>query len=61
MGRRILVIEDNAEIAELVRLHLGEIAETVDVAGDGDLGLKMARDGSYSLLVLDLMLPGTEG
>jgi DNA-binding response OmpR family regulator len=61
MGRRILVIEDNAEIAELVRLHLGEIAETVDVAGDGDLGLKMARDGSYSLVVLDLMLPGTEG
>lgn len=59
--RRILVIEDNRDIAELVRLHLRELPAEVDTAGDGVAGLERARTGNYDLLILDLMLPGMDG
>jgi DNA-binding response OmpR family regulator len=56
-----LVIEDNRDIAELVRLHLQDLSLRVDTAGDGLRGLEMAREGLYDLLILDLMLPGLDG
>jgi DNA-binding response OmpR family regulator len=59
--RRVLVIEDNKEIAELVRLHLVDLPCLVDVAGDGLDGLKLAEAGVYDLVILDLMLPGMNG
>ncbi|MGD8830600.1 MAG: response regulator transcription factor [Pseudomonadales bacterium] len=61
MGRRILVVEDNRDIAELVRLHLADYVEEVDVAVDGIGGLAQARAGAYDLIILDLMLPGLDG
>ncbi|MEV0485299.1 response regulator transcription factor [Streptomyces sp. NPDC050508] len=58
---RILVIEDEIDLART--LHTGLTAEgySVDLAHDGRQGLWMARTGAYALVVLDLMLPGLNG
>jgi DNA-binding response OmpR family regulator len=61
VARRILVIEDNREIADLVALHLRDIGCEVDVAHDGQSGLGKALSGAYDLVILDLMLPEIEG
>ncbi len=61
MHRRILIVEDNRDIAELVRLHLADCVDEVDVAVDGVSGLDRARTGGYDLIILDLMLPGLDG
>ena len=61
MTRRILVIEDQPEIAQLAQLHLRELAERVDTVGNGSSGLEMALSGRYDLIILDLMLPGLDG
>ena len=61
MAARILVIEDDPDIAELVALHLRDEGYEVTVHHDGSEGLAAARAGKYDLLVLDLMLPGTDG
>jgi DNA-binding response OmpR family regulator len=59
--RRVLVVEDDREIAQLVRLHLLDLGCQVDLADDGTAGLARARAGSYDLVILDLMLPGMDG
>jgi DNA-binding response OmpR family regulator len=58
---RILVVEDEVDLAHT--LHTGLTAEgySVDLAHDGRQGLWMARTGEYALVVLDLMLPGLNG
>jgi DNA-binding response OmpR family regulator len=61
MAQSILVIEDNQDIAELVALHLRDEGYTVTVHNDGSDGLAAARARQFDLLVLDLMLPGTDG
>ncbi|MDX1487267.1 MAG: response regulator transcription factor [Acidiferrobacterales bacterium] len=61
MSRRILVVEDNLDIANLLSLHLADEGYTVDVAHDGDQGLSKALGQSYELVILDLMLPGVDG
>lgn len=58
---KILVIEDEDDIAELVALHLGDLGYTVDTVGDGDEGLNRALSDDYALVVLDIMLPGRDG
>lgn len=60
-ARRVLVVEDEPNIRELVRLHLGLEGLTVEEAGDGQEGLHLIRDRSYDLLILDLMLPRLDG
>jgi two-component system copper resistance phosphate regulon response regulator CusR len=61
---RILLIEDEAPIAAVVKRGL-ETAQgsrfTVDVAADGETGLRMGLSGEYALIILDLMLPGRDG
>lgn len=59
--RRVLIIEDESEIAELVRLHLEEFPAHATVLPDGPRGLKEALTGSYDLIVLDVRLPGMNG
>jgi DNA-binding response OmpR family regulator len=59
--RQALVVEDNAEIAQLVRLHLEDLGLTVRWESDGALGLARAKKGGFDLIVLDLMLPGMSG
>jgi DNA-binding response OmpR family regulator len=58
---RILVIEDNAEIAAAVRTMLERRKFVVDVASDGTSGLDALLDASYDAAVVDLVLPGTDG
>lgn len=57
----ILVVEDDPDIAQLVRLHLGDTGYDVDLAQDGPSGLQQALARSYDLIILDLMLPGMDG
>ena len=59
--KTILVVDDEAAIARLVRDYLEQAGFTVLVAGDGDTALRLARDAKPDLLVLDLGLPGRDG
>jgi two-component system copper resistance phosphate regulon response regulator CusR len=58
---RILIVEDEPKIAAFLRKGLGENGFVVDVAGQGDDGLHLARTGAYDLIILDVMLPGRDG
>lgn len=58
---KVLVIEDDAGIAGMVRRGLEEAGYRVDVAADGQTGLEMTYDNSYGLIVLDVMLPRMDG
>ena len=59
--RKVLVVEDNPYIANLVSLHLKDLDCEVALAADGLRGLDEARARRYDLIILDLMLPGMEG
>ena len=59
--KRILVVEDDADISHLLEIHLRDNAYRVDVVGNGLDGLELARTRAYQLVVLDLMLPGLDG
>ena len=61
MQKEILLVEDNAEIAHLVMLHLGDAGMRVTHAADGQEGLKKALGQTFDLVILDLMLPGIDG
>jgi len=58
---RILLVEDEKGIANLIREGLEEADYKVDVAQDGNTGLKMALEETYHLILLDIMLPGRDG
>src|SRR5678816_2639409 len=57
----VLVVEDEANIRELVTLHLRLEGLTPQEAIDGDAGLAQARTQKFDLVILDLMLPGLDG
>lgn len=59
--RRILLVEDEQDIADLVSLHLRELCDEIVVASDGYEGMRLATSESWSLVVLDLCLPGPDG
>jgi DNA-binding response OmpR family regulator len=59
--RRILLVEDNQDLAFGLRNNLEIEGYEVDVAGDGRAGLDLARETRPDLLILDLMLPGLDG
>jgi two-component system OmpR family response regulator len=61
MQKNVLVIEDNPDIANLVMINLRGKHMQVDHAANGNAGLRMALDGDYQLVILDLMLPGLDG
>jgi phosphate regulon transcriptional regulator PhoB len=58
---RILVIEDDPDIVELVRYNLGNEGYEVQSTADGKSGLAALRQGDFDLVVLDLMLPQLSG
>jgi DNA-binding response OmpR family regulator len=60
-GNRILLVEDDADIADLLDLHLSDEGHTVDVVANGDDGLEQALGRDYDLVILDIMLPGMDG
>lgn len=58
---RILVVEDDARMADLLRRGLTAEGHSVDIAADGSSGLDKAQTLSYEAIVLDIMLPGLDG
>ena len=58
---RLLVIEDEPKLADYLHKGLSENGYVVDVARDGIEGRRLACDGEYDLVLLDLMLPGVDG
>lgn len=61
MTRRILIVEDNATIADGIRMNLALEGYAVEVALTGERGLTQARRWDPHLMILDLMLPGLDG
>ena len=60
-GMRILVVEDEVRLAAYVKRGLEAEGYSVDVAGEGELGLWMATNQPYDAIVLDIMLPKLNG
>jgi DNA-binding response OmpR family regulator len=60
-GVKLLVIEDDVKLSAALRRGLEAEGFTVDAAFDGLDGLWMAREGTYDLIILDIMLPGRNG
>ena len=58
---RVLVVEDEPHIRELVCLHLGHEGYSCEAVADGQTALARAQSETFDLLVLDLMLPGLDG
>src|SRR5712691_4373153 len=58
---RVLVVEDEAKLAELIARGLREEGYAADVSGSGEDALWMAKAAAYDAIVLDVMLPGIDG
>lgn len=58
---RVLLVEDDASIAQMYRLKLELDGYRVDVAGDGELALEMARTSLPDIVFLDIRLPKLDG
>lgn len=61
MPRRILVVDDEASIADLIRAILEDEGYVVAVARDGARGMAMARDWQPDLILMDVQLPQVDG
>jgi len=61
MTKRILIIEDNRDLANLLAMHLRDLSYEIELAADGLSGLAKAESDRYDLVILDLMLPGLDG
>jgi len=61
MPRKVLIVEDEPDIARLVQTHLIEAGYQADIAGNGASAMKQFDKGGHQLVVLDLMLPDTDG
>ena len=59
MPRRILLVEDEQDIADLVALHLADVCDEVVIANDGHEGMRLATTLDWALIVLDLRLART--
>jgi DNA-binding response OmpR family regulator len=58
---KVLIVEDDDRLADVVRRGLAESGHVVDVERDGDAGLAVAESGEYDAIVLDVMLPKRDG
>lgn len=58
---KILIVEDEFKLAQVLQQGLKEQGFAVEWAGDGNLGLDMALEGTFDAAVLDVMLPGRDG
>lgn len=61
MARTVLVIEDDSNIAELLRLYLEKEGYHLLAAADGNKGVELFRSAAPDLVLLDVMLPGLDG
>ncbi len=58
---KILIVEDEAKLAQVLQQGLKENGYVVEWAADGPLGLELAKSGSFDAAILDVMLPGLDG
>lgn len=58
---KVLIIEDDSSIAELLSFHLKDLGLTPEIRSNGKEGLSLALSVKFDLIVLDLMLPGIDG
>ncbi len=61
MGKKILVVDDEPQIVNLISLRLKESGYEILTAGDGQTALQKAREEKPDLIILDLMLPKMDG
>ena len=60
-ARRILIIDDDVELCELITEYLGPEGYSVEAVHSGTHGIEKALSQTYTLIILDVMLPGTRG
>jgi two-component system OmpR family response regulator len=60
-AKKILIVEDDADIAQLLQLHLKTEGYQITHAADGTQGMALLNEGGWDALILDLMLPGADG
>ena len=58
---RLLIIEDDRDVASYLAKAFSEVGHVADVAADGEDGLNLALEGSYDVLIVDRMLPKLDG
>jgi DNA-binding response OmpR family regulator len=61
MSRSVLIVEDEQELARVLKRHLKDASCTVQLAFTGDAGLRVAESKPYDPILLDIMLPGMDG
>ncbi|MCB0283489.1 MAG: response regulator transcription factor [Calditrichae bacterium] len=61
MDKKVLIIEDDPDIADLLELHIKDLNLNLDRAEDGEYGLEKALENDYQLIILDIMLPKLNG
>ena len=61
MTDNVLIVEDDRDIAELIRVNLHELGVDTTLQENGDKALALALENDYSLIILDVMLPGASG
>ena len=61
MNRKVLIVEDDSNIAQLLQLYLEKEGFQTEVAADGTLGVELFHSFAPDLVLLDIMLPGTDG
>ena len=59
--KRILIVEDEKNIAQVLAFNLMQAGYEYDIASDGEEGLRKALKGSFDLILLDIMLPKMDG
>jgi two-component system response regulator ResD len=57
----LLIVEDDEKLQDLIRTILTRHTTSIDVASDGEQAIEMLQRGSYDIVLLDLMLPKTNG
>ncbi|MBN3564233.1 response regulator transcription factor [Aliamphritea spongicola] len=60
-NKKILIVEDQDEIADLLQLHLSDLGAEITRVSDGHSGMRMACSMDWDLLILDIQLPGPSG
>lgn len=61
MKNKVLIVEDDADIAHLIQVHLTELDLNCDICANGEQALKQALSQNYQLVLLDVMLPNISG
>ena len=59
--KSILLVEDDVQLVEGLRMHIEDLGYSLDHAADGKLGVKKALEKQYALIILDINLPDVSG